>query len=88
MPGFGWFMPSIYQGNPSIFQKATYEHGLTSTLEGGKADLLKLRVCWSIEQALFGLSPPARCPCSHPFFGWEGSPTKIDVLKKNRVPLF
>ena len=28
------------------------------------------------------LGPPARCPLSHPFFGWEGSPTKIDHRKK------
>ena len=27
------------------------------------------------------LGPPARCTFS-PFFGWEGSPTKIDYKKK------
>ena len=32
------------------------------------------------------LGPPARCPFFHPFFGWEGSPTKID--RKKLVPLF
>ena len=24
----------------------------------------------------------------YPFAGWEGSPTRIDVLEKDRVPLF
>ena len=28
------------------------------------------------------LGPPSRCPFSPNFFGWEGSPTKIHVLKK------
>ena len=27
------------------------------------------------------LGPPARCPTSHPFFDWEGSPTKTDYRK-------
>ena len=32
-----------------------------------------------------GPSPPARCPFS-PFFGWEGSPTKIDKTEKSWYP--
>ena len=33
------------------------------------------------------LGPPV-VPDLSPFFGWEGSPAKIDVQKKNRAPLF
>ena len=33
-------------------------------------------------QLLGAGGPRARIALSHPFFGWEGSPTKIDVLKK------
>ena len=33
------------------------------------------------------LGPPARCPFTN-FFGWEGSPTKIDCRKRKRVPFF
>ena len=32
------------------------------------------------------LGPPARCPFS-PFFGWEGSPTKIEYRKKGTLIL-
>ena len=32
-----------------------------------------------------GLGPPARCPWSHFFFGWEGSPTKIDYREKGTL---
>ena len=28
------------------------------------------------------LGPPGRCPASHPSFGWEGSPAKIDYSRK------
>ena len=31
------------------------------------------------------LNPPARRNLSHPFFGWEGSPTKIDYRKKEKI---
>ena len=35
------------------------------------------------------LGPPAKgCPTSHPFFGWESSPTKIDKKKKVGTNLF
>ena len=33
----------------------------------------------------YQLGPPARCPFTN-YFGWEGSPTKIDYRK--RIPLF
>ena len=36
--------------------------------------------CFS--QGAFLLDPPAIGALSHPFFGWEGSPTKIGVLNK------
>ena len=33
------------------------------------------------------LGPPAIGALSHPFFGWEGSPTKIDYIKKGTLIL-
>ena len=31
------------------------------------------------------LGPPARCPTSHPLFGCEGSPPKIDYRRKGSL---
>ena len=33
------------------------------------------------------LAPPARCPFTVSFFGWEGNPTKIDYRKKGTLIL-
>ena len=30
---------------------------------------------------------PARCPTSYPFFGWEGSPKKINYRKQGSLIL-
>ena len=56
------------------------EHGLPGSFrfQGGHV----LHAGFSPEEAKRGwLGPPAIGALSHPFFGWEGSPTKIDNRK-------
>ena len=50
-------------------------------LEGPTATRFS-RWSWSGFWGMHWLGPPAIGAPSHPFFGWEGSPTKIDYRKK------
>ena len=58
-------------------------HGAGTSAAAAASDLLGS--VWSTWGAKVPRSPS--CALSHPFFGWEGSPTNIDCRKK-LVPLF
>ena len=87
-PIFGLTRPSVATSVPSsgLFTDVEFPASDESIggVKGGGLDGGRFRArC----QAVVGASRSPSSALSHPFFGWEGSPTKIDYSKKGTLIL-